>query len=280
MSGYSLDLTAVDGRQTQRSARVGSVAIAPGKPREQLISVMRRRDLEIVYQPAIRLDAPRVEFFEALARFRSGEAPDVWFAAAAEAGVGPELEMLAARTAIEGLSTLPDGSSISINMSPATVLSSNFAEELASAPLERLILEITENEAVDCYDAIVNALKPLRERGLRVAVDDVGAGYSSFRHILHLRPDIIKLDVSICRGVHNDDTRRALTSALITFARQIGSDLVAEGVETTLELDSLRALGMSIVQGYVFARPMSLKRISNVRGFGQNRRHMPTLQAA
>jgi EAL domain-containing protein (putative c-di-GMP-specific phosphodiesterase class I) len=265
MVGYLSELKAADARAPRSYAAIDGPTMVPGPLRDRLISLLRDRELEIVYQPAIRLDAPRVEFFEALARFRSGESPDRWFAAAADADFGTELEMLAARSAIEGLNTLPEGSSISINMSPSTILSSMFAEEFTSAPLECIILEITENEAVEWYEPIVNVLSPLRERGLRVAVDDVGAGYSSFRHILQIRPDIIKLDISICRDIHTDDARRALTSALITFARQIGSELVAEGVENTLELNSLRALGMSIVQGYIFARPMSLDRISGVQ---------------
>ena len=150
--------------------------MAQRKLRRRLLSVLRNQELEIAYQAAIRLDAPRVEFFEALARFRSEEGPDLWFAAAARAGLGPELEMLAARSAIAGLALLPEGSSISINVSPATILSPIFIEELDSAPLEQLILEITENEAIDSYEAIMDVLTPLRERGLRIAVDDVGAG--------------------------------------------------------------------------------------------------------
>jgi EAL domain-containing protein (putative c-di-GMP-specific phosphodiesterase class I) len=262
MTEYSSDGSASSGAWKPDLAGVDA-GMAQRKLRRRLLSVLRNQELEIAYQAAIRLDAPRVEFFEALARFRSEEGPDLWFAAAARAGLGPELEMLAARSAIAGLALLPEGSSISINVSPATILSPIFIEELDSAPLEQLILEITENEAIDSYEAIMDVLTPLRERGLRIAVDDVGAGYASFRHILQIRPDIIKLDVSICRGNHEDDARRALISALITFARQVGSELVAEGVETILELKSLRALGMTIVQGYVFARPASIGRMSD-----------------
>lgn len=248
------------------SVRTGKTAPRPSMVRNRVRSVLRKGGLEIVYQPAIRLDAPRIEFFEALARFHSpaGEGPEAWFASAAEVGLGAELEMLAARCALEGLSTLPQGSAVSINVSPATFLSSVFAEEMDSAPLERIILEITEKHAVQCYKALIGTLEPLRKRGLRVAVDDAGAGYSSFRHILHIRPDIIKLDMSICRGIHEDHMRRALASALITFARQIGSELVAEGVETADELQSLRALGMTIIQGHIVARPMSPERIDSV----------------
>lgn len=247
------------------------------------MSVLVNGGLEIVYQPAIRLDAPRIEFFEALARFPSpsSETPDVWFAAAAEVGLGAELEMMAARCALQGFDTLPEGSAISINVSPATILSSVFAEELQSAPVDRIILEITEKQAVQCYEALVERLQPLRKRGLRIAVDDAGAGYSSFRHILHIRPDIIKLDMSICRGIHEDHMRRALASALVTFSRQTGSELVAEGVESASELKSLRALGVSIIQGHIVAKPMSPHRISAVaRSAGSRLQAVPIAKQA
>lgn len=220
-------------------------------------SMPARCDLEMAYQPALRFDEHRVEFIEALARFRSEPyvAPDKWFAAAADAGVGPELEILALKCAVEGMRTLPSASTISINVSPSTVVTQNLLGHLDSVPLDRVILEITEHAAVECYVAMVEALRPLRQSGVRVAVDDVGAGYSSFAHILQLRPDFIKLDMSLSRGIDKDPVRRALASALITFARQTGTELVAEGVETACELQSLRDLGVNIVQGHIIARP-------------------------
>lgn len=224
---------------------------------ERIEVMIAERDLEIVYQPAVRLDLPRIEFVEALARFRSKpyEPPNRWFAAAVRVGLGTELEMLAVELALEGLSTLPAETTISINISPETVLSPQFATAFEAAPLDRIILEITEHEAVISYKELIGALEPLRKKGLRLAVDDTGAGYSTFRHILLIRPDMIKLDMSLARGIDADPARRALASALITFAREIGCELVAEGVETAGELASLRELGVTIIQGHIFARP-------------------------
>lgn len=224
---------------------------------ERIEVMIAERDLEIVYQPAVRLDSPRIEFVEALARFRSKpyEPPNRWFAAAVRVGLGTELEMLAVELALEGLATLPVETTISINISPETVLSPQFASAFEAAPLDRIILEITEHDAVISYKELIGALEPLRKRGLRLAVDDTGAGYSTFRHILLIRPDMIKLDMSLARGIDADPARRALASALITFAREIGCELVAEGVETAGELASLRELGVTIIQGHIFARP-------------------------
>ena len=217
--------------------------------------------LDIAHQPAIRLDLPKIEFVEALARFRSDpyEPPDHWFAMAAEVGLGLELELLAARLALDTLRDLPGDASLSVNVSPTTALSPQLIDLLLAAPLDRLILEITEHEAVDCYGALLHALAPLRELGLRLAVDDTGAGYSSFNHILQMKPDMIKLDMSLSRGINRDPARRALASALISFAAEIGSQLVAEGVETPAELRILGALGINIVQGHLVARPSPSK---------------------
>lgn len=220
-------------------------------------NILQTDELEIVYQPAIRLDQPGVAFVEALSRFRSQpyRGPDEWFADAVAVGLGIELEMLAFTKALEGFKSLPERSAMSINLSPKTILSSELESALSRAPLDRIILEITEHDAVLSYPSFLEVLKPLRERGMRIAIDDTGSGYSSFRHILHLNPDIIKLDMSLSRDIDQDPARRALVSALIAFSKDVSSELVAEGVETTAELESLRRLGVNLIQGHIFARP-------------------------
>lgn len=134
----------VAGEQIQES--LDSDAARQAKLR-RVASIIANQDLQMVYQPAVRLDLPGVEFVEALARFRSDPyaPPDQWFALAAEVGLGRELEMLAVRLALEGRSELPEQSSISINVSPDTVVSAELAAALASQPLDRIILEITEH---------------------------------------------------------------------------------------------------------------------------------------
>ncbi len=163
--------------------------------------------------------------------------------------------MLAIERALEGLSKLPAKTAISVNICAETVLSAEFAKLIEPAPLDRIILEITEHDLVTSYAQLMGALQPLRARGLRLAVDDAGATYSTFRHIVLVRPDMIKLDMSLGRGIDSDPARRALASALITLAREIGSEVVAEGVETAGELRRLRELGVTLAQGHLIARP-------------------------
>lgn len=113
------------------------------------------------------------------------------------------------------------------------------------------MLEVTEHTSVDDYAQIVAALKPLRDAGQKLAVDDAGAGYASFRHILRLQPDVIKLDISLIRQIDCYTGCRALAAALIRFADETASKIVAEGVETDAELQALRKLEVSSAQGYL-----------------------------
>jgi EAL domain-containing protein (putative c-di-GMP-specific phosphodiesterase class I) len=219
------------------------------------------RQLSIAYQPIYRLSDDSLAGFEALSRFSATplRSPDRWFAEAAEVDLGCELEFLAAQEACLALSALPPALTVAVNLAPQSILSPKFSWLFADLPVERLVLEVTEHAIIENYAEMQRALLPLRERGLRLAVDDAGAGHSSFRHVLDLRPDLIKLDMSLTRDIHCDPARRALAEALTLFGRAMGSQIVAEGVETELELEALRKIGVTKVQGYLTGRPMSLK---------------------
>ncbi len=212
------------------------------------------------YQPIYRLHDDTVAAFECLARFE-GEpyrSPDQWFDEAARVGLGDEMELAVARKALQALSSFPPDIALTVNFSPATILSDGCAAFLRTLPLERLVLEVTEHAAVANYSELSACLQPFRERGLRLAVDDAGAGHSSFRHVLDLRPDTIKLDMSLTRHIDQDLGRQALAGALAMFGRAMGSQIVAEGVETPEELDALRRVGVTKVQGFLTGRPMPL----------------------
>jgi EAL domain-containing protein (putative c-di-GMP-specific phosphodiesterase class I) len=160
-----------------------------------------------------------------------------------------------------------------VNASPETIISAEFSDALADLPAERIVLEITEHADVGDYDALLAALGPLRARGVRLAVDDAGAGYSSLRHILHLQPDLIKLDMSLTRNICLDPARKALASALVSFAREMGSQIIAEGVETEAELSTLKEIGVERAQGYLLARPLPLDEVLTLLGRETALRH-------
>jgi EAL domain-containing protein (putative c-di-GMP-specific phosphodiesterase class I) len=224
-------------------------------------SVMEAKQLSIVYQPIWNVGAPTPVGLECLARFAAtpSRAPNIWFAEAGEVGLGTTLELAAIQMALSVLPLLPADAYLAVNASPATILSDEFGGALDGMPPERIVLEITEHADVGDYDRLLAVLKPLRRSGVRLAVDDAGAGYSSLRHILNLQPDLIKLDMGLTQNIDLDPARRALASALIAFARDTGSRIIAEGVETASELATLRALGVENAQGYFLGRPMPLE---------------------
>ena len=248
LTAYQIDRDLEGGRERERkAARVRRVLQDEGL-------------LSAVYQPIFRLSDRQIVGVECLSRFATipPRPPDEWFSEAIEAGLGVELELAAIRKGLAGLSALPPEVYLAVNVSPNMIASGALTDALAGSPVERIVLEMTEHEVVPDYEALGVALAPLRDRGLRLAIDDVGAGYASLRHILSLRPDVVKLDVSLTRHIDSDQARRALAAALIAFAEQIGCPIAAEGVETEDELQALLRLGVHKAQGFHLARPMSL----------------------
>lgn len=213
--------------------------------------------LQTAFQPVVDMRTGQIIGAEALARFRSEpyRTPDLWFADAHEAELGVELELHAIKAALRASSGHFDERYLAVNVSPATLLSEGLAELLQSAPAERIVLELTEHARIDDYAPIQSALAVFRSRGFRLAIDDAGAGYSSFQHILRLRPEIIKLDRALTSGVDTNPVRFALASAMVTFAASLGAVICAEGIETLGEVVTLQQLGVRCGQGYYLGRP-------------------------
>ena len=216
-----------------------------------------REDLTMVYQPIVSLKTGAIVGVEALARFASApqRTPDRWFAEATEIGLGTELQLMAVSRALPALDRLPDDMYVSVNVDPTTASSPSLAAIVERWPAGRVVIELTEHAPAGDYPSLREALDAFRRSGVRIAVDDAGAGFASLRHILELSPDIIKLDISIVRNIDAEASQRALASALVGFAREIGTDLVAEGVETAEEMFALDLLGIGLIQGYYLARP-------------------------
>jgi len=230
---------------------------AEQETRSRIASALSEELFSIVYQPIMDVATRRPIGFECLSRFHTGR-PDAWFADAAGVGLGVTLELAAIRKALSALPLMPADIYLAINASPETILGDGLEAVLAPLPARRIVLEVTEHANVSDYDVLCAALRKWRERGVRLAVDDAGAGYSSLQHILALQPELIKLDMSLTRNICDDPARKALAAALIGFARDTGSSIIAEGVETAEELATLRGLGVEKVQGYFLGRPMPL----------------------
>jgi EAL domain-containing protein (putative c-di-GMP-specific phosphodiesterase class I)/putative methionine-R-sulfoxide reductase with GAF domain len=193
--------------------------------------------------------------YEALARMpvTPQKGPDWWLDAADQCGLRIPLELACLRAAA-ALGPPPDGRSLFVNASPSTVTDPATLALRDELP-EYLVIELTEQEAVDDYDGLRACLAGWLDRGVRLALDDAGAGYSSLRHVVELSPDYLKLDRELVTTIDQDPNRRALMRAIVAFAREIGTSVIAEGVETRGELEVLREAEVHLVQGYLLARP-------------------------
>jgi len=227
---------------------------------DRIRRTIAKRAFSTVYQPIWDLTANRPVGVECLTRFddAEGRSPATWFVEAAESGLATDLELSVTHQALQTLPQWPDFVQLAINASPQTIVDSRFSGLLDAVPPDRIILEVTEHAVVSDYPGLLKALAPLREHGVRLAVDDAGAGYSGLQHILQLRPDYIKLDMSLTRHIDVDRARRALTTALVHFGEDTGCALIAEGVETAEELKTLVSLGVGYAQGYLLGRPLDM----------------------
>jgi EAL domain-containing protein (putative c-di-GMP-specific phosphodiesterase class I) len=252
------DLASQNIEQQLREKREGDAAI--GRVRRALED---EGQLRMVFQPVIGTADHALHGVEALARFPLApqRGPDVWFAEAASVGLGVDLELRAVLAALPALDELPEGVFLAVNVSPQAVLSGRVGDSLSEPDLSRVVFEMTEHAPIADYQELNRSIAALRERGARIAVDDAGAGYASFRHILWLEPEFIKLDMSITHGLHTDPARTALAGALIGFASSVGSQIIAEGVEEEAELTRLASLGAGAAQGYFLARPGQLHEV-------------------
>jgi EAL domain-containing protein (putative c-di-GMP-specific phosphodiesterase class I) len=216
--------------------------------------------LSIVFQPIVSLSRRAPVGCEALSRFgvRPEEGPQYWFSEARQVGLLEELEIAAARAAVSRTEQLPPDGFLALNLSPGSAIAITEGNALGTLPANRLVIEITEHAPVEDYDGLARALEAFRFRGGRLAVDDAGAGFASLRHILQLRPDFIKLDIGLTRGIESDHARRALAAGLTSFAAELGAVVIAEGIETEEQVEALVELGVACGQGYHLGEPGSI----------------------
>jgi EAL domain-containing protein (putative c-di-GMP-specific phosphodiesterase class I) len=207
-----------------------------------------------VFQPIVDLATGATVGFEALTRFDDECRPDLMFAMAIECGMGIDLERATLEAAVRESRHLAPGTWLSLNVSPALLARRSDLERLLAARIGQIVLEVTEHEAIEAYEPLRAAMLELGPR-VRLAVDDAGAGVANFNHLVELRPSIVKIDVSLVRGVDADPSRRAVVVGLIHFAAEAGCEVLAEGVETEAERATVAELGVTLGQGYLLGRP-------------------------
>lgn len=215
--------------------------------------------MTLAYQPVVDLESRTLFGYEALLRSQEPAfpSPPQLLAAAERLGqldqVGQRVRALAAGVGPR----LPEGASLLVNLHPRDLLDEQLYHPQAplSALAPRVILEITERSLLEEVPSAHARIEALRKLGFRLAIDDLGAGYAGLNSWAQLEPDLVKLDMTLVRDIHLTPTKRALVRAMIDVCRELGVELIAEGIETAEERDTLRALRCPLMQGYLFARP-------------------------
>jgi EAL domain-containing protein (putative c-di-GMP-specific phosphodiesterase class I) len=253
---------------TRRSRRASGSAVSPPSSRcrsarwaRSSSPILERHEYRPVFQPVRRLADGKIIGYEALTRFDATWTPSQIFAHARLADRLRDLELATLRAAAEASKDLPEGAWLSVNCS-ADLFVDTEALVGALAPVQhQIVLELSEQDVVSDYRPIADAVDRLGPR-FQLAVDDAGAGFSSLRHILEVRPQFVKLDIGLVQGVAADLTRTALVAGFVRFAADAGFDLIAEGIETEADRKALRRLGVRLGQGYLLGKPMSVADIA------------------
>ncbi len=225
--------------------------------RKRVESMLDGHGVSTFQQPIVSLSTGEPVGVECLSRFPdlTKRGPDAWFEDAAMVGLGKELELTAVRCALDSLSHMPAGLYATINVSPGTVASGALRGLLETVEMTNLVIEITEHCQVTDFDELAREIAALKAYA-KIAIADVGTGYSGLRHIVDLKPDILKMDMVLTRGIETDPARKAMTAALVQLAREIGCSMVAEGIETEHEARAMKNLGVDCGQGYLYSRPL------------------------
>jgi len=234
----------------------------------ELQTILAREQVTCVYQPVVRVSDFGVLGYELLARGPQQSElhrPDALFEVARAQGRVPELDRLCRTMAARASSTLPDQYLRFINTDPISLFlqarSDLFVHELVAATPAHLraktIIEVTEKSVIEDFQRVREVVARLREQGFRIAIDDAGAGYSGLQTVVETEPDFMKLDISLVRAIDTSQVKQRLVSTLRDFCEGAGIELVAEGVETPEQLDTVVELGVPYAQGFLFAHPGS-----------------------
>jgi EAL domain-containing protein (putative c-di-GMP-specific phosphodiesterase class I) len=232
---------------------------------EELRRIIKEEEIYTLFHPIVKLPEYEIIGYEALSRGPGEgefERPDKLFKIAYESDLLIELERLCRKKALMAASNMKPEHMLFLNVEPDSVNDPELRQIAASSLLldssitpDRIVLEITERSAILNFSAFRSALEYFRVLDFKIAIDDAGAGYASLQSMIELKPDFIKLDMSLIRGIDSDNVKQQLVKALEGFAQETGVSLIAEGIETKAELKTLLQMNINLCQGFIFAYP-------------------------
>ncbi|MCQ4240552.1 bifunctional diguanylate cyclase/phosphodiesterase [Stutzerimonas stutzeri] len=227
--------------------------------------ILAHGDISSLFQPIVSLSERRIVGHEALTRGPSDSSlhsPINLLAAARHGGRLNELEMLCRENACRRYSQLHLQGRLFLNASPETLLDASHKPgrtlkllQQYGIPAEKVVIELTEQMPTDDFELLDTALHHYRNMGFSIALDDLGAGYSSLRMWSELRPDYVKIDRYFIDGIHRDAVKRGFVESILKIARASQAQVIAEGIELPEELNVLADMGVDLVQGYLLGRP-------------------------
>lgn len=233
--------------------------------KEKLQEIILKESIRTLFQPIVDFSEKKIIGYEALSRGPEGtefENPYILFDAAGESDLLFELDRLCRKKALENAVGLEHDCKLFVNCLPSMVLDPEFKDEYLKSMLEQLkmnavniVFEVTEREAIENYDLFNEAIKYYTDLGFAIAVDDTGSGFSSLETVVELKPQYVKLDISLVRGIEKNILKQELIKAILGLSRQMNSMVIAEGIETIEELNALKKIGITIGQGFLFTRP-------------------------
>ena len=234
---------------------------------ERIRTLLVDERLHAVYQPIVDVSERTVLGYEALSRPAADmfPRPDLMLKAASETGLLWDAERLCRKRIIEGLSgQYPAGLLLFINVEPDSLEDPEFRDsrivqtfESAGILPDRVVLEMTEHSAVQDFQSFRKTVFFFRSLGFKLAIDDMGAGFSGLKTLTEMAPEFIKMDLSLIRDIHLNPLKQEMIASILRFAANTGSAVISEGVEKIEEMQTLRRLGVRFAQGYLLARPGS-----------------------
>jgi len=237
--------------------------------RKAFVSMVMAGEVSSVYEPVVDVATRTVFGYEALARGPVGtefHSPAALFEAAEDEGLIFELDCLCRRSGLDGAVGLPSGTRLFLNVRPTTIHDPSFRPDALIRTLERsqlhpsdVVFEISEQESIERFDVFREIRDEYKNLGFQFALDDTGAGYASLQAVIELQPDFIKVDRALITGLDMDPARQALLGALQSVAGGLGARIIAEGLDTLEELETLAELGIPFGQGWLFGKPTPLR---------------------